>query len=389
MGNLGGTIERVRTRSDDLARSGHDVAVFAERLTHLLQSVLPHSAACVVTVDPATGLLTGTYKFGRLSGEHAMDNQWAQLEYGTDDPSRMAVIARSVVPALATSQLAGGVADSVRMRDLVMPAGYGDELRMVARSDSLPWGGVNLFRDQDEKPFGPDEVLMLGALSETVANGLRSGLMSRSAADIDQEVPRGPAVLIVGEDSSLHRIGMGTEELLQELTDEANRSPVESMVQGLVAAARGFAVGGGDRLPRARLRSPSGRWWIAQAAPLAGRDEATGEVVITIDEARPPEIVPLLAAAFGLTTREREVTQLVLGGVDTKGIASALSMSAYTVQDHLKSVFEKADVRSRRELMARVFFDQYAPRLTEEVSPSGWFRPDPVAPVTAASPQSV
>ena len=43
----------------------------------------------------------------------------------------------------------------------------------------------------------------------------------------------------------------------------------------------------------------------------------------------------------------------LLAGFDTQGVARRLVISPHTVQDHLKSIFGKVGVNSRRQLLAR------------------------------------
>lgn len=56
--------ERVRRDVEVLARAGLDLDTFVAETLTSLRRALPFDAVCVGPLDPGTGLLTGTFKFG-------------------------------------------------------------------------------------------------------------------------------------------------------------------------------------------------------------------------------------------------------------------------------------------------------------------------------------
>jgi DNA-binding NarL/FixJ family response regulator len=77
-----------------------------------------------------------------------------------------------------------------------------------------------------------------------------------------------------------------------------------------------------------------------------------------------PSARPSLACAYALTGREQQVIGLVLRGRSTRQIARDLVVSPYTVREHLKTVFDKIGVHSRRELVGQVFFQHCLPAIS-------------------------
>jgi DNA-binding CsgD family transcriptional regulator len=98
------------------------------------------------------------------------------------------------------------------------------------------------------------------------------------------------------------------------------------------------------------MRTDGGQWVRLSGEPVAFPDGTLRGVSVVIDAARAGDVLPVAASALQLTSRELEVVRGVLNGLDTRSLAASLHISQYTVQDHLKSVFAKAGVSSRREL---------------------------------------
>ncbi|WP_168703360.1 helix-turn-helix transcriptional regulator [Gordonia paraffinivorans] len=375
------TTERVRRDVEVVAHAGLGLDEFFAETVESLRRAVPVDAACVATFDAKTQMLTSARKYGDLLGQDERDPDFGLLEYGGCEPSSYRELASRKCDAVGMNLLTRGqVKRSERMSQLMIPEYcFHDEARLSIRDGDRLWAGIAMFRSGAGcRPFDEDEIGFLASLSRTLAHGVRIGLLSSVVTEPvvtepGTSVMHGPAVLIIDRDNEIVQMSAGSEERIDDLAAGPNSASAVNPVFGLIGAARRYGAGETDVPPRLRVRGKSGMWLVINASPLSSADGRVGEVVVTIEEARPPEIIPLVVEAFGLTTRERDVTQMVLQIVATKDIAAALHVSAYTVQDHLKSIFDKAGVRSRRELIARVYFDQYANRLGDTLTPSGWF----------------
>ena len=93
-------------------------------------------------------------------------------------------------------------------------------------------------------------------------------------------------------------------------------------------------------------------WITLRAARIGGSD---ADIAVTIEENAPKARATVFARAHGLSPREEQMLLALGAGGDTRDLAHELVVSEHTVQDHLRSMFDKTGVRSRTALLARAF----------------------------------
>src|SRR6185503_16362841 len=240
--------------------------------------------------------------------------------------------------------------------------------------DGVYWGAVGLLRNEGEPFFTPEDVKLLELLSPILAEGFRRALIAPPAKQppAHDDVP---GVVVFDAAGAPESVSPAAELWIAQLAeDPAPANPGESLIVEQIAARARSLPEGHDPLglaARTRVRTTTGRWFLIYGTRLAGGVE--GRTAVIIQPAPHSEIVPIIELAYGLTAREREISQLCLQGLATKAIADALRISGYTVQDHLKAIFDKTGARSRGELVGRIFLEHYVPRWEPAAGASnGW-----------------
>jgi DNA-binding CsgD family transcriptional regulator len=367
---------RARREILRLAHAGLDSRALMVQTIQRLRAAIPIDAAFFATADPATGLFTGSVADDVLMGATP---QFLTNEFLEDDVNKFRRLAHgghrvATLDAATRHQ----PERSPRYRDILAPLALGDELRVALSMDGVTWGFICLHRERGGTPFSAGEAEFLDGLREHLAAGLRKALLIGGVTDLP--APGAPGLLILAEDFSLVATTPAADYWLAELVASdwpAGRALPLAVyaVAGRLLALEQDAGAPAAHPPRVRLRTRTGQWLTLHASRLRG-PAPPAPIAVFLEAAQPFEIAPLIAQAYDLTPREAELAQCALRGLSTAQMAAALHISPNTVQDHLKAIFDKAGVRSRRELIARIFTQQYQPHIAagERPDSSGQFR---------------
>lgn len=352
---LGDGDARARWRHEivRLAHSGHDLPALLDETVRVLRKAIPCEAGCWHALDPAT-LLETSYRAFNLPIENPLA---AEIEYLHDDYNQFASLVRAPDHSGILSVATGGRPErSLRYRELLRPLGLDNELRAAFVDDATGWGSICLLRERSSKDFDAQDARLLEEVSSHVGHGIRAATLLREAsASTDDD---GPGLVLLDERQRLEAMTPGAERLLRELADGPCADPATRelpyVVHAVAAKARlaGRATGA-DANAHARVSTPNGSSLALHGCLLEG--SARRQIAVIVERVQPRGLAPGIAAAYGLTKRESEMMRHLLQGLSTKQIAATLGISPYTVQEHFTAIFEKTGVRSRRELVGKVF----------------------------------
>lgn len=242
----------------------------------------------------------------------------------------------------------GDPARSQLWRELLSGYGVTDVLSACFRDQFGCWAFLDLWRCGGV--FSVAEVELLAVTASPLATALRrcqAGTFLPGATMDGRRVD--PVVLLLAPDLSVAGQTATTAAYLRTLVPPPEgAAPIPAGAYNVAAQLLAQEAGADSHPPTARVHLTAGLWLTLRA----GRIDA-GTIAVSIEEATPAERIAVFAPAFALTPRETELLQRLSGGADTRELARTMIVSEHTVQDHLKSVFAKTSVRTRRALLAR------------------------------------
>lgn len=330
-----------------ISDSSHD---YRSSLLSLLREAVPFDAACCTHVDPQTLLSTGAVTEDNVESIHP---HLFRIEYGEEDVNSYEQMVYGKVHVATLYEATEGQPErSARYRKVLFPVGFRDELRAVLIYEDACWGYLTLYRDADQSVFLKEECEWITSLVPLIAAKMRAfglALPKVNETWLDDSYVSGIAVL--SDQLELLSSNSEAERWIERLRswEQIDNNILPRPIRAVSTRALNI-ISESSAMAKVCIRMPEGPYLVILASRLNTYDGQI-HLAICFEPARPVDMLPIIAEAYGLTEREQHLLDGVIRGLSTKELAAALHISAYTVQDHLKSIFNKSGVSSRRELI--------------------------------------
>jgi DNA-binding CsgD family transcriptional regulator len=324
---------RIDAALEEPLPSAHAVV---ENLLEQTADVLATASACWHGIDPSSGSMVDGAERGSAPGSF---EESLIYEYRRPDVNLFADLSAGRDKVGAISLATGSrPAASARFREMIEPTGTADEVR-VAFSDAYGmWMSLVIFT---QRRMTEDDLRFLTEIVPGATSAMRAA--ARRSLDAPPAAPEpndgtAPSVLLLdGADRIVSADAVARRRLALLPGPGGNQAP--GVMSFLAARARWDKARGPAT---ARMRTVDGRWFVIDVSLL---DDAASGTVAAVMQPAPAEVVlDSILRAMGLSAREREVAALLAQGRPTKSIAAALSLSPWTVQDHVKAVYAKTGV---------------------------------------------
>jgi len=342
-----GVVDAIQRAARTVAHAGGHAsdADFADETLASVATVLPHDGYCIFGVDPASGLRAFMLSRNGLDG---VSGRLAYNETRERDVNRYAELARCSVPA----GILGGSArepPSPRLHDILHPAGFRSELRLALRTHRGWWGALSLFREGARRPFGADDAVLATRLAPALTTAVRQRPLRRLPPS-----PRPPpsGVVLLDPNDTIVSMSEEARNWLQALcAGGSDEMTMDDMMRVVYEVAHATRTRARTDQNLCRIRTSSGAWVALQGNRV---DAGSADVAVILQAASLTQLLPAVDAWLGLTPREAQVLRLVASGLPGKQIATRLAISPQTVNTYLRTIYRKAHVTGRAELLGQL-----------------------------------
>jgi DNA-binding CsgD family transcriptional regulator len=337
----------------NLEESGMLSVPYREWFIIRLKLLIPFDGYCFTLVDPQTLLSTGAVTEDGVEDIHSL---LFESEYLQDDFNKYEVLMKQKEPVATLGLATGGdLSRSARYTNVLLPAGFVDELRAVFVTGDTCWGYLTLFRRYGNPLFEETERAYVSSLVPSVSRFLRRSSLSLPEARTEEWKGKTGMMVLSGDlqllsTNATAQIWMKQLRRLEQIGETILPRPVRAVCLRSLAEGTDWHAQDAE----ACISVPGYSYLSLRASRLTGTNQEI-QLAVWFEPAKPAQILPLVMEAYALTVREKQIVELIRQGLSTKELAASLHISSYTVQDHLKAIFAKTGVSSRRELIGQLF----------------------------------